>query len=133
MSQNCSQPFSERFCVGSKCFFAVLLGAAQEITLRSRRKRPAEGAVFSYEDAAKGSFFSIYLQPVENFGRIDKKAGRFNIVYRPVDNLQNRKVCAIIYNELLCDSMRIFEIKNIPDPIERSRACILLPMCGQRF
>lgn len=69
MGLNCYQPFSEGICVGSRCFFAALLGVTQEKTPQSRRKRLAEGAMFSYEDAAKPAVFFLQIMR-------DKPAGR---------------------------------------------------------
>ena len=63
--EHCLQPFAEEFFVGARRFFAALLCVTQGKTPQLRRKRLGEGAMLSYEDAAKRKcrFFILLLRP----------------------------------------------------------------------
>ena len=50
---NCMQPMTEIFFVGSRRFFAALLGGTQEKATTKLRKIACQRFMFSYEDGAK--------------------------------------------------------------------------------
>ena len=58
------QPFAGDFWAAPRHFFAVLLDVTQEKITQVRPKRHGEGAMFSYEDAAKAArFFVCFPMP----------------------------------------------------------------------